>query len=76
MISGLSCASVIRGCGRLLARKASVLTVAGPLHLARSWHEPQPTTVSHDGGRADRPGARVPRFTPTGYAIEMFRRPE
>ncbi len=37
-----------------------------PLHLARLWHEPQPTTVSHDGGCADRPGARVSRCTPTG----------
>ena len=29
---------------------------------------PQPTTVSHDGGPADRPGARVPRCTPTGLS--------
>jgi hypothetical protein len=27
---------------------------------------PQPTKVSHDGGHADRSGARVPRCTPTG----------
>lgn len=29
---------------------------------------PQPTTVSHDGGCADRPGAPVPRCTPTGLS--------
>ncbi len=30
--------------------------------------EPQPTTVSHDGGRADRPRTRVPRDTLTGLS--------
>jgi hypothetical protein len=30
--------------------------------------EPQPTTVSHDGGPADRPGARVSRGTPAGLS--------
>lgn len=30
--------------------------------------EPQPTTVSHDGGRADRPRTRVLRCTPTGLS--------
>lgn len=29
---------------------------------------PQPTTVSHDGGFADRSGARVPRCTPPASA--------
>ena len=34
---------------------------------------PQPTTVSHDGGFADRPGVRVPRCTLTGlsHAVEV-----
>jgi hypothetical protein len=39
-----------------------------PLHLARQWHEPQPTTVSHDGGCAVRPRTRAPRCTPTGLS--------
>lgn len=26
----------------------------------------EPTTVSHNGGCADQPGARMPRCTPTG----------
>ena len=30
--------------------------------------EPQPTTVSHDGGCADRSGARVSRCIPTGLS--------
>lgn len=30
--------------------------------------EPQPMTVSHDGGCADRPRTRVPRCTPTGLS--------
>lgn len=63
MISGLSYGFVGRGSRRLLDRKALVLTVAAPLYLARLWHEPQPTTVSHG---ADGPGARMSRCTPTG----------
>lgn len=49
-----------------------------PLHLARLWHEPQPTTVSHEGGCADRSGARMPRCTPTGlsHVIGLCRRPD
>lgn len=36
---------------------------------AWAWRpEPQPTTVSHDGELADRPGARVPRCAPTGLS--------
>lgn len=36
--------------------------------------EPQPTTVSHDGGRADQSGARVPRGTPTrlGHVVRLL----
>jgi hypothetical protein len=36
---------------------------------------PQPTKVSHDGGHADRSGARVLRCTPTGlsHAAEVCR---
>lgn len=30
--------------------------------------EPQPTTVSHDGERADRPRTRMPRCTPAGLS--------
>lgn len=30
--------------------------------------EPQPTTVSHDGGCTDRSRARTPRYTPTGLS--------
>lgn len=37
-------------------------------HLGCGWPEPQPTTASHDGGCADRPGTRVPRCTPTGLS--------
>lgn len=46
--------------------------------LARSPSEPQPPTVSHDGGLAGRPGARVPRCTHTGlsHAAGLCRRPE
>lgn len=45
----------------------------GPVALRE--REPQPTTVSHSGGCADRPGARVPRCTPTGlrHALRMGR---
>jgi hypothetical protein len=48
------------------------------LHLAQLWHEPQPTTVSHDGGCAGRPRTRMPRRTHTGlsHATGLCRRPE
>lgn len=32
---------------------------------------PQPTTVSHDGGCANRSGARVSRCTPTGLSHDF-----
>lgn len=38
--------------------------------------EPQPTTVSHDGGSADRAGARVPRCAPADLSHAVGRRPE
>lgn len=47
--------------GRLSAR-----LTAGRLRCGPS--EPQPKTVSHDGGSAGRPGARMPRCTPTGLS--------
>lgn len=37
-------------------------------HPQYGWPEPQPTTASYDGGRADRPRTRVPRCTPTGLS--------
>jgi hypothetical protein len=54
---------------RLATRPLATAVDRGwPLDLARLWHEPQPTTVSHDGGRADRPRTRMPRCTPTGLS--------
>lgn len=41
--------------------------------LQSALPEPQPTTVSHDGGHADRPGARVPRCTPTALPAPSTR---
>lgn len=56
MICGLSCGFTGRERGRLLDREAPALPVAAPC----TWHghEPQPTTVSHDG-RARRPTRRA-----------------
>lgn len=45
--------------GRQPLRRERPLAELGP-----GASEPQPTTVSHDGGSADRAGARVPRCTP------------
>lgn len=44
--------------------------------LSPGSSEPQPTTVSHDGGLADRAGARVPRCTPAGLSHVVRHRSE
>lgn len=50
-------------------RMARSLRLERPLaKLDPEAPEPQPTTVSHDGGSADRPGTRMPRCTPTGLS--------
>jgi hypothetical protein len=68
VICGLSCGFAGRGSERLLDRGGPALTVADPC----IWHgcgtNPQPTTVSHDGGCADRPGTRMPCRTRTGLS--------
>jgi hypothetical protein len=46
------------GCGRVTEEVCS--------ELDTGWSAHQSTTVSHDGGRADQPGARMPRCTTTG----------
>ncbi len=66
MICGLSCGFAGRGSGRLRDCGAPVLTVLTPAS-GTVVTKPQPPTVSHDGGRADRPGARMPRCTPAGF---------
>ncbi|MFH9858335.1 ISAs1 family transposase [Streptomyces sp. NPDC017202] len=63
---------------RNLAIGALRLTGARNIASGLRRPEPQPTTVSHDGGCADRSGARVPRCTLTGlsHAIGVCRSPE
>lgn len=47
-----------------------------PLHLARQWHETQPATASHGGGRAERPRTRVPRCVPDHVDHSKLRWPK